>query len=293
MKKNNFAFFGSPEFAAGVLEKLIEGGTTPKLVITNPDRPQGRDKKITPPPAKVIAKKNNIPVWQPEILDLEELRAKVSGTDFGLVAAYSKILKKDVLDAFPKGILGLHPSLLPKWRGASPIQNTLLAGETETGISLYLMDEKMDHGPVLAQKKVDIENSDDYSSLEKKLAEAGAELFMETAPEFLSGELDPLPQDESAATFTKKFGTEDAFIKPEEILSSKGDEGLSRKIFNTIRAFSKEPVAWTYGSAFPELQIAPDKRVKLLSAKIDNGKLKITRIQVEGKSPRDLIPRSK
>jgi methionyl-tRNA formyltransferase len=287
MNRNNYVFFGSPEFAAEVLKKLIEEGAPPKLVITNPDRPQGRNLELTPPPAKLIAKRNNIPFIQPENLNLEEIRS--SGTDFGLVAAYSKILKREVLDSFPKGILGLHPSLLPKYRGASPIQSALLAGETETGISLYLMDEKVDHGSILGEKKVSIEDSDDYFSLEENLAEAGAKLFAETAPKFLAGELNLLPQNEALATFTKKFTTEDAFLKPEDVLAAKnGDTILAPKIFNTIRAFVKEPGAWTYGSALPELQTPATKRVKLLSSKIEGGKLKILKVQIEGKLPKNL-----
>lgn len=289
MKQNNYIFFGSPEFAAEVLKKLIELDHAPKLVITNPDRPQGKDAELSPPPAKSIAEVNKIPVYQPESLDLAELRTKISKAEFGLIAAYSQILKRDILDAFPGGILGLHPSLLPKYRGASPIQSALLAGEKETGISLYLMDEKMDHGPILAQEKIAIEDSDDYFSLEEKLAGAGAKLFTQNISRHLNGEIPLVPQDESLATLTKKLRTEDAFIRPEEVLGAKnGNPELSLKVFNAIRALAKEPGAWTYGSALPELNIGGEKRVKLLKAKLENGGLKITRIQVEGKLQREI-----
>jgi len=284
--KNKYVFLGSPEFAAIVLGKLIASQNPPFLVITNPDRPQGREKEITSPPVKVLARGNGIPVWQPETLSPEELIENIGDASFGLVAAYSQILKSDVLAAFPSGIMGLHPSLLPKYRGASPIQSAILSGEEETGVSLYLMDEKMDHGPVLGETKVEIEEIDDYFSLEKKLADAGAELFLTLMPEFVSGKLNPLPQNESLATFTKKFKTEDAFIEPELISAAINGGKETEKVFNTIRAFAKEPVAWTYGSALPWLQIPSDKRVKLLSAKMEGGVLKILRVQVEGKNPR-------
>jgi len=286
--KYKYVFFGSPEFAAIVLAKLIAAQDPPLLVITNPDRPQGRKKEIIPPPAKIVAKENRIPVWQPETLSREELIKHTGDADLGLVAAYSQILKEDVLGTFPLGILGLHPSLLPKYRGASPIQSALMQGEEEAGVSLYVMDEKMDHGPVLGETKVEIEEIDDYFSLEKKLAGAGAELFLKLINEFTGGKLNPLPQDESQVTFTKKVSTQDAFIPPDEILKAKSDLALAVQIMNKIRALVKEPGAWTWGNAFPELQIPSDKRVKILLANKKEGAFRILKIQVEGKSPRGI-----
>lgn len=286
MLKNKYVFFGSPEFAARILTKLVAAKNPPVLVITNPDRPQGRKMDLTPPPAKLIAEQSVIPVFQPKDINAGEV--KNYGADFGLVAAYSKILTKEVLSGFPRGVLGIHPSLLPKYRGASPIQSALMRGEKETGVSLYVIDEKMDHGPVLGEKKVKIEEIDDYFSLEEKLADAGAELFLKLIPGFLGGGLTPLLQDEDSATFTKKFKTEDAFLKPDEVTAALKGEG-AEKVFNAIRAFAKEPVAWTYGSALPGLQTTGDKRVKLLSAKMDGGALKILRVQIEGKSPKKYL----
>ncbi len=278
MQNAQFVFFGTPRFAEIFLSEILKRGFIPSLVICNPDRPAGRKKILTSPPVKALAEKHGIPVLQPENKnELETLNLKLE-TSFGLVAAYGEIIPTSVIQKFPKGIIGVHPSLLPEFRGATPIQAVLLERKEKTGISLFLLDEKVDHGPTIAQKNVAIGESDDYLSLEKKLALAGADLFVEKIGGYLSGEIKPTLQDESQATYTKKFSREDAFVPEDGLknaLDGRGAEGVCAK----IRAFSAEPGAWT---------IQNGKQVKLLKCEIAGGKLVLKKIQPEGKKPQTL-----
>ena len=272
---DKFVFFGTPRFAEIFLMGIMEKGFSPSLVVTNPDRPAGRKKELTPPPVKILAEKRGIPILQPDKLSVG---FDSKGAEFGIVSAYGGIIPKVAIEAFPKGIIGVHPSLLPLLRGATPIQTALLEGKTETGVSLFLLDEKADHGPIINEKQAIIDENDDYLSLEEKLAESGAELFVETIEKYLSGEIAPETQDESKATFTKKFSREDAFVHPETLAAAERGEDaflVSRK----IKAFVAEPGAWT---------IKNGKQMKLLECAVLEGKLILKKIQTEGKNPQTL-----
>lgn len=278
---SKFVFFGTPEFAAIILEKLIDGGFIPAAVVCNPDRPVGRKKIITAPPVKQIIRneklENRIEILQPEnpsslISHLSSLKS-----DFFVVAAYAKIIPEKLLEIPPLGVIGVHPSLLPKHRGASPIQSAILNGDEETGVSLYLLDDKMDHGPILAKSKLQIANSN-CEELMRKLATAGGDLLVETLPKFLNGEIKPQPQNESEATYAKKFERSDAFIEPGDIREAEAGTNREKtaEIERKIRAFNPEPGAWT---------IRDGKQVKLLEAEVRDGKLILKKIQKEGEKP--------
>ena len=273
-----FVFFGTPRFAEIVLETLIEKELTPSLVICNPDRPFGRKKIITPPPTKVLAEKYNIPISQPETLKGYEFPG--GEYDFAVVAAYGKIIPKEILEIPKFGTIGVHPSLLPKYRGATPIQSVILNGEKETGLSLYLMDEKMDHGKILKQSSLNIENGETYLSLEKKLGILGGKLVAETIPLYLSEKITPEEQNHDEATFTKKMTTEDAFV-PYEYLECalKGSCEKSEEIERKVRALTPEPGVWTINNG---------KRMKILETKIMEKKIMLTKIQMEGKKPQEI-----
>lgn len=260
-----YAFFGSPDFAAIILEKLIQADLPPALVVCNPDRPSGRKQIITPPATKIIAQTYKTPVSQPEVLDSRILD---SSYDFAIVAAYAKILPKEVMDIPRLGTIGVHPSLLPKYRGATPIQSALLAGETETGATLFLLDAKVDHGKIVSSIKYQVSKNETYESLHDKLAELSAALLIKTLPEFVGGGIKPRSQNEAAATYTKKFTTQDAFVD----LAKDDPISVERK----IRALNPEPGVWTMQN---------EKRVKLIEAELVDGKLKLRTIQVAGKSP--------
>src|SRR6056297_673070 len=198
-----YSFFGTPKFAEVILRKLIKNNMKPHVVVCNPDRPVGRDQVMTPPPTKVVAAEHDILVWQPEELDASKFDV-LKTNDIFVVAAYSKIIPKKILEIPKQGAIGVHPSLLPKYRGATPIRSAILAGEEKTGVSLYKMDEKMDHGPVITQREINIDDKD-YLTLKQELAETGADLFVNNIQGYLEGELTPQEQNHDKATFTKKF----------------------------------------------------------------------------------------
>ncbi|MEW6617617.1 MAG: methionyl-tRNA formyltransferase [Patescibacteria group bacterium] len=273
-----FAFFGTPRFAEIVLEELIAQGLIPSVVICNPDRPVGRKKIITPPPTKLLAQKHNIAVSQPEKLEAETWKAEVGEIDFTVVAAYGKIIPKEILNTPKFSTLGIHPSLLPKHRGASPIQTAILDGDEETGVSLFLVDEKVDHGKIIAEDATIILANDTYLSLEKRLAKLGADLLITTLPEYIGGKIIPKEQDEGEATFTKKFETQNGFIAS-DVLDAALQGEKAFWIHKKICALNPEPGVWT---------IKNEKRMKLLESELRGEKLVLKKIQIEGKTPQIL-----
>ncbi len=274
-----YVFLGTPEFAAFVLEGLIKGGFPPSLVITNPDRPVGRKKLITAPPAKEVAQKNGIPLWQPEKLDSNEYKSRVTGFDFAVVAAYAKILRQEVLVAPRLGTIGVHPSLLPKYRGASPIQSAILADETTTGVTLFMLDERVDHGPIIASIKYQVSSIENYETLMKKLAGLSADLLLETLPKFIDGKITPQPQNETFATYTKKFQTQDGFVDLADLALASHGASLEKAemIARKVRALNPEPGVYT---------MKDGKRMKILEANLENGKLILKKIQFNGEKPK-------
>lgn len=279
-----YFFFGTPHFAEIILKTLIESGLPPVAVVTNPDRPVGRKKVITPPPAKIAAKEFGISVWQPESLKDDAANQdffKKHPAEIGIVAAYGKIIPKGVIEMFPRGLVGVHPSLLPKHRGPTPIQTAILCGETETGVTLYALDSAVDHGPVLAQEKIRIDDADIYATMEEKLAKLGGRLLVSLLPKISRNKIKPEKQNESAATYTKKFGSEDGFVTPNLLDASLAgkDPFSARNIYNKIRALGEEPGVYT---------IQKGKRIKILEASIVGNFLKLKRIQIAGKKPQFL-----
>ena len=277
-----YVFFGTPDFAAVILEKLIEADFIPQAVVCNPDRPVGRKKIVTPPPVKSFIlnhESRSIKVLQPEKLD-SSFKSQISSfkSNFFIVAAYSKIIPKEIL-AIPKlGSIGVHPSLLPRLRGPTPIQTVILNGEKETGVTLYLMDEKMDHGPVLAQNMYHVARNTTYLELMEALAKVGGDLLVETIPKFLAGEIKPKSQDHERTTFTKKITIEDALISEEELKSAlAGDKEMAIRIDRMIRALNPEPGSYTFKKG---------RRIKLLKSEVQGEKLILKEIQEEGKKPR-------
>jgi len=277
-----FIFFGTPSFSARTFEALIEHGLTPIAVVCNPDRPIGRKKVLTPPPVKTIAQRySNIEILQPEKLDEDFVRKLTSlNADFFLVFAYNQIFRKNIL-AIPRlGTIGVHPSFLPKYRGASPFQTAILNGDSETGVTLYLLDEGIDSGPIIARSApVKISDEDNFNSLAEKLADASTEILIKTIPDLVAGRITPEPQDKSKVSYTKKFTTEDGFIKEEDLKNAESYTREAKEILRKINAFNPEPGAWT---------MKDGKRMKLLKAKIENQKLVLTKIQIEGEKPREL-----
>lgn len=268
------------------LEALIKNNYQITGVITSPDKPIGRKQILTPPPVKVVAEKNNLPVYQPK--DKNELLGIVKklNPDLAVVVAYGMIFSKEVLDIPKYGFVNIHPSLLPKYRGATPIQATILNGDEKTGVSLFLIDEKMDAGPILSQKELNLAICNlQFAILSGKLAELGANLLIETLPKYIKGEITPLPQDDLLVTYTKKIKTEDAFIKPEDLKTAQENGGeIAFKIYRKILALNPEPGTFTLS-----LSNGGQKRMKILEATIiHDSKLKLKKIQYEGGKPVDI-----
>lgn len=192
---------GSPEFAIPTVRTLIEL-TNLVGVVTQPDRPAGRGRKIVAPPVKVIAQENSIPVIQPVRLSEETAMEQLKTWDpeIIVVAAFGQILRKNVLDLPEFGCLNVHASLLPRWRGAAPIHAAILHGDDETGVSIMLMDEGLDTGPVLSQVRTSIEPDETAQSLSDRLSIFGAELLLATLPDYLAGNIQPDPQIDDKAT---------------------------------------------------------------------------------------------
>jgi len=232
-------FMGTPEFAVPILESLIQGSYDVVAVYTQPDKPAGRGQQLTSPPIKELAMKHKIPVIQPNTLKSAEVVQGLASFEPELivVAAFGYILPREVLSLPKFGCLNVHPSLLPKHRGPSPVADTLLCGDLVAGVTIMLMDEGLDSGPILAQQKVGVSASDTTGSLTRKLACVGAELLMETLPKWLGGELDPQAQDEDRATYSKLIANRDGEL----------DWHLTAvELWQRVRAFNPWPGCYTW-----------------------------------------------
>ncbi|MEW6132702.1 MAG: methionyl-tRNA formyltransferase [Pseudomonadota bacterium] len=229
-------FAGTPEFARRALAAIVDAGHDVALVLTQPDRPSGRGMKLALSPVKQEAEKHGLPVYQPAGLKDPAAHAPIrdAGAEVMVVAAYGLILPQAVLDIPPRGCLNIHASLLPRWRGAAPIQRAIEAGDAETGICIMRMEAGLDTGPVLLEKRLPILDSDTGASLHDKLADLGAAAIVEALARL--DELKPVAQPERGVTYAAKLSKEDARIDwtlPAEVLARK------------IRAFNPVPGAWT------------------------------------------------
>lgn len=207
-------FMGTPEFAVPALEKLVENHYEISAVVTQPDRPVGRGRALAPSPVKAFAVSHQLPVLQPESLKKPGIDGKLRTLrpDVIIVVAFGQLLPKQVLEIPPLGCLNVHPSLLPKYRGPSPVAGAILAGESKTGVTIMLMDEGWDTGPILAQRPVAILPDDTTGSLEKKLSLVGAELLIDVLPRWAAGQIKPQPQNPNQATYTKPITKNDGRI---------------------------------------------------------------------------------
>jgi len=235
--KPKIIFLGTPEFALPTLENLIKNDLGPALVITQPDKRIGRKQTLAPPPVKELALANNLPVAQPASKqELKEIFSKHQ-VDVCVLVAYGMIIPPEILEKPKFGFLNLHPSLLPKYRGSSPIQSAILNGEQETGISIIKLTDQVDAGPIVAQEKIDIKPKDNAEILHDKLAKLGAELLVEILPDYLAGKLELKPQDDSKATYTEMIKREHG-----QINWQKNALDLERQ----FRAFYPWPAVFTH-----------------------------------------------
>lgn len=230
---------GTPEFAAEIFDEFVKAPLLYSIVsvITSPDKPIGRKQELTASPVKVWAEKNNLSILQPEKIADAECVKKIQDLkpDVIIVAAYGQIIPKEILDIPQYSALNIHPSLLPKYRGASPIHAAILNGDKKTGVTIMLMDEKMDHGAIISNSEFLISNKISFDELSKKLADLGAKLLIKTLPDYLYGKIKPKSQDHSKAIFTKIIKKEDGKIDWHK---------SAEKIERRIRAFKEWPTAY-------------------------------------------------
>lgn len=282
----SIAFFGTHEFGVKILESLAKDDRfSVDLVVTQPDKPVGRKQILTPPPVKVLADTLGIKTEQPENLKNFHLEKEVY--DVAITAQYGLLIPSHLFEETKHGFVNVHTSLLPKYRGASPIQTALINGETETGVTIMIMDAGMDTGDILSQEKITINPDETYPELDTRLATIGSTLLLKTLPSYIKGKITPQKQDESQVSLCKKLSRDDGKIDWNK---------TTEEIYNLYRGTTPWPGIWT---------ILDDQRVKLLEIKpaqfslepglihtaedkiyvgTKNGSIEITKIQFEGKT---------
>lgn len=245
---------GTPDFSVPILRMIHDEGYEILAVVTQPDRPVGRKRVLTPPPVKAEATRLGLPVLQPEKLrDSQELQDIIAlNPDLIVTAAYGQILPKSLLDSPPLGCINVHASLLPKYRGGAPIHQAILDGEEKTGVTIMYMAEKLDAGDIISQREILIEDTDNTGTLFDKLSIVGRELLKDTLPQIIDGTNERIEQEHAKATFAHNISREQ-----ERIDWSKD----ARTVFNQIRGLSPWPVAYTTLNG---------ENIKIWSAKMGN-----------------------
>ncbi len=285
-------FMGTPDFALPTLRVLIDHYHIVG-VVTQPDRPAGRGRSLHAPPVKEVALAHNLPVYQPKTLRTPEAVAHLKNwkPDVIVTTATGHILSAEVLGVPTHGTVNVHASLLPRWRGAAPLQAAILAGDTETGVTIMCTDEGLDTGPILSQRAVSITPRETAASLHDKLAQLGADLLLETLPRWLSGELTPRPQPAEGVTLAKQVRKEDGLIDWEQPASV---------IDRQVRAYTPWPGAFTLWnqrrlkvvaafplwSAQPEISATPGTVVHVQDLPMvvtGEGLLRLDQVQMAGK----------
>jgi len=286
----NLVFCGTPNFAVPALEKLVDAGFRVHLVVTQPDRPQGRGLELVPSPVKASALKLNIPIAQPDrIKSNDEFRAQLAAIrpDAIIVVGYGRILPQWMLDLPPLGNINLHASLLPKYRGAAPIQWAIANGETVTGVTTMRIDAGLDTGDILEQEKLAIAPDDTAETLAPRLASIGSDLTVETLHRLQAGTAQPRPQENSQASLAPILKKEDGLVDFSR---------TAAEIFNRIRGFQPWPGAYTrfrgktlqIVKARPATVATPPSELQVLSDRLlvgcaPNTSLELLEIQLEGK----------
>ena len=268
--KINFAFFGTPDVASKTLEILAQAGFMPSIIITSPDRPAGRGMHMAETPVSAWAQLHGIRCLKPEKISEEFIKELESlGIELSIVVAYGKILPQTLIDTPTLGTLNIHYSLLPKYRGASPVESALLNGDKVTGISIQQMVYKLDSGPILANRETSISLSETKEELRETLIKLGAETLVEILPKIVNKEIIPTEQDESEATHCTKIKKEDAEI------NVNGDGNVN---YNKYRAYAGWPNTYFF------VEKAGQKiRVKITKATYEDGSFMIEKVIPEGR----------
>lgn len=289
-------FFGTPLYVVPIvdtLHKTYNRGRERQLlaVVTQPPKPTGRDKKVEHSEVDHWAYKHKLPI----AVDINE----TPEADLGVLAAYGQIIPQEVIDRFEHGILNIHPSALPQFRGASPVQATLLTGNDTATVTVMKMDNLMDHGPIVSTFSENILPEDTTETLRTRLFERAAEFMIELIPNYVSGKIKPKEQDHDKATYTRSINKQDGFIEPEFIeaalLGEKHNIDWEIRwikeciltpdaitIGRFIRAMYPWPIAWTH--VYTSKASQEQKRLKIIKAHVEGEKLVLDRVQLEGKN---------
>lgn len=269
-----FAFFGTPYVARDTLATLYERGFVPEVVVSSPDAPQGRGLALTASDTKTWALAHNLPVLTPQKLTDEAIGEILSyGVEYAIVVAYGKILPERLIARFPKGVLNVHYSLLPKYRGASPVEAALLHGETFTGVTIQKMVYELDAGDSIATREVSIDPTETTRELRPRLVSVGAELLADVLPDYLAGNLSPVPQDHALATRSGKIRKEEGELDL---------NGSALENWNKYRAYAESP-----GTYFFMDKNGTRMRVKIVTALFENNVFTPRRVVPEGKREMD------
>jgi len=274
LRQHTFVYFGTPTVASDTLATLIERGFTPALVVTSPDALRGRGLALTPSETKTLALTHRILVLTPQTLDAAAIAAIAAyHADYALCVAYGKIFPEELIAAFPQGVLNVHYSLLPKYRGATPLETALLAGEHETGVTVQKMVKELDAGDIIAQAATPIAPDETARELRPRLIELGAKLLADTLPRYLAGEIVPVAQDAARASRARKLSKEDGLLAL---------DAPALENWNKYRAYAD-----TIGTYFFD----NGKRMKITSAEFAKGEFRVLRVVPEGKSEQPYICR--
>ena len=298
MSKPSIVIWGTPYLSVAISESLLNW-TDIKAIITTPDTLQGRKKILTASPLKVFAQDHNIPVFNPDKLNTPETIKLLQGlrADIWLVIAYGKIIPQQILDIMPNKVLNIHPSILPQYRGPSPIQASLKNGDAKTAVSLMQLDHLMDHGPIIAQQEIDISSTDTYIELEQKIIQASSKVLLEYLPKFLVGKITPQPQNDSQASTVSMVKKQDGKIN--------WHTQNAQDIINLYRAYINWPQIYTQLNIdkkviFEKIELEINNYIKLKPGywQLDSqnnkiiigtlsGNIIVSRLKIEGKNSID------
>ena len=223
-------FFGTEDFSLVSLQALIEDGYNIAAVVTKPDSLRGRGKILTSPSVKVLAEKHNIPVWQPNIITEIEQDIKNLGDVAGVLVSFGKIIPQSTINLFNPGIINVHPSLLPKYRGPSPIESAIINGDIETGVTIMQLSAAMDAGPIYSQVKYQLTGKETRPELYKTLAKVGSNLLINTLPSILDNSLQPVPQNDSEATYCKLNNKSQSYLNFAELTAAEAERQIRAQI---------------------------------------------------------------
>jgi len=283
-------FFGTPTFASQTLKSLIGNKYSIVGVVTKKAKPQGRKKEILISPVQIIAKEHSVPVIDSDNSDIIFDKIKEFDPHLGILFAYGKIIPQKIIDIFPLGILNIHPSLLPKYRGPSPVQSAILNGEKETGVTVMLLDNAMDHGDIITSQKTIIGDDELSYELHDRLAKMGTDLLIKVLPDYINKKITPRPQNHSEATFCESLSRH---------LGVVNWQTTPDIIYNQFRALFPWPGIFTYwrqkrlkltkirpnqGQFEGQIGQVSGTKAGFPAVFCSNGKIVIEKVQLEGKS---------